>query len=380
MKNSKFKSLIIFILAFVMGASSLFAGQFFSFLPVPESESNIRVNKNDKQDIEAVRKLIKDRYYKDVDEEVLEQGVCRGMVNALEDPYSTYMDKTEYENWKASTFGAFEGVGISFQKNSDNEYIIVTVHKGTPADKAGIKEGDLILAVDGKYYDDMDIMAQKIRGEKGSYVNLTLSRKSKQYKKKIKRDSIVIQTVEAESIEENIAMIKINSFEEHTTEEFSNAIDIIKKNGNKSFVLDLRNNGGGLVVSAIEIADILLPKGNITTIKDKNGKVESFTSDADHVDMPFVVLVNGSTASASEILAAAVQDNEAGKIIGVKTFGKGVIQETRSLPSGGALKLTTSEYLSPNGHHIHEKGIKPDIKVTDFNGQENKAIKLLKSK
>lgn len=379
MKRSKFTTFLIFAIAFVLGASSLFAGQYFSFLPVPETNMTINGEESESKDVEAVRRIIKDKYYKDVDDDVLQQGVCRGMVEALDDPYSVYMNKTEYENWKASTFGEFEGIGISFQKNQNNEYVVVTVHSDTPADKAGIKEGDLILAVDGKYYEDMDVMAQNIRGKKGTYVNLTLSRNSKHFTRKIQRESIVIQTVEAESVADGIALIKINSFEEHTTEEFENALDVIKKNGNKAFILDLRNNGGGLIVSALDIADLLLGKGVITTINDKNGKVESFTSDAKQIDMPFVVLVNGATASASEILTAAIKDYGVAKIIGVKTFGKGVIQETRSLPSGGALKLTTSEYVSPNGHHIHGKGIEPDIKIVNYKEQENKAISLLKT-
>ena len=245
MKRSKFTTFLIFAIAFVLGASSLFAGQYFSFLPVPETNMTINGEESESKDVEAVRRIIKDKYYKDVDDDVLQQGVCRGMVEALDDPYSVYMNKTEYENWKASTFGEFEGIGISFQKNQNNEYVVVTVHSDTPADKAGIKEGDLILAVDGKYYEDMDVMAQNIRGKKGTYVNLTLSRNSKHFTRKIQRESIVIQTVEAESVADGIALIKINSFEEHTTEEFENALDVIKKNGNKAFILDLRNNGGG---------------------------------------------------------------------------------------------------------------------------------------
>lgn len=378
MKHKKITTIILLLLAFALGATTLFVGQFYSIVPLPKQKQASVDQESNKKDLAIVRAMIKDNYYRDVDKKVLQEGACRGMVEALNDPYSRYLNKEEFEAWMASIHGSFEGIGVTFYKNEKGEIVILTVHEGTPAQAAGLKADDRILSVDGKTYDDVELMSHNIRGEKGTYVTLKLQRGDKKFEKKIKREKVVLPTVTSKMLEDGIGMIAINAFEDNTTKEFEQAVKNIKNKGAKSFVLDLRNNGGGLINNAIEISDLLLGKCEITTIKDRDGKVDTFTSDADQIDMKYVVLVNQGTASAAEILTAAIKGNEAAKIIGVKTYGKGVIQQTKQLPSGGGLKLTTNEYVSPTGEQIHEKGITPDIKESDSDKQVSKAIELLK--
>ncbi len=324
-----------------------------------------------------------DKYYlKEADHKKMIDNAYRGYVAGLDDPYSSYMTKEEYEGYMTSTTGDYSGIGVTFQMNEDGTYQVVTVNPDSPAEKEGIVAGDLILEVDGKYYTDSDVMATHIRGKKGTEVKLTILHKEEERTVTLKRDKIVQHSVESEVLDSGTGYIKITSFIESTGKDFAEALQEVEKQGADKLILDLRDNGGGLVDDSINVADLFLDEGVACYVRDKNGKTEEYTVKDGKTDLDTVVLVNGNSASASEILAAALQDNGY-QIVGEKTFGKGIIQTSFELPEGDALKLTILEYLSPKKHQVHEKGVTPDVKVkdkedTEADEQLEKAEDLLK--
>lgn len=345
------------------------------------SKSEYKEIKQYKDKYEKVDELwghIQSEAYNEPNEEALIDGLCSGLFAGLGDRYSSYMTKEEYEQYETSITGSFEGVGITFNADDKGEYVVAGTIKGSPAEKAGIKQGDIIKKVDGKTYDTADKTATAIRGKKGTKVVLTIERDGKTKDYELTRDEIVTETVESDVLDGNIGYIKITEFDETTDEDFEKALDEIEKKDVKGFILDLRNNGGGLVDSSTHIADRILGKGVITYMEDRSGKKEYYRSDADKTRLPYVVLVNEYTASASEILTGAVKDMGQGKIVGIKTFGKGVVQISRKLSDGSAYKLTVMQYFSPEGHVINEKGIQPDYKVKGEKQQLEKAKELLK--
>ena len=318
----------------------------------------------------------KEAYDEPKDEDMID-GLCRGLFAGLGDRYSAYMTKDEYEAYETSITGSFEGVGITFAADETGAFAVIGTVEGSPAQKAGIKEGDIITKVDGKTYDNADAAAAAIRGKKGTKVKITVERDGKEKVYELTRDVIVNQSAESKVLDGNIGYIKLTEFDEHTDEDFEKALDELEKKNVKGFILDLRNNGGGLVDSSVNIADNLLGKGVVTYMEDRAGHKEYFKSDEDKTRLPYVVLVNGSSASASEILTAAVKDFGQGKIVGTKTFGKGVVQITQKLSDGSAYKLTVMQYFSPDGNVINGKGIEPDYVVKGKTKQLEKAKELL---
>ena len=309
----------------------------------------------------------KEAYDEPKDEDMID-GLCRGLFAGLGDRYSAYMTKDEYEAYETSITGSFEGVGITFAADDTGAFAVIGTVEGSPAQKAGIKEGDIITKVDVKTYDNADAAAAAIRGKKGTKVKITVERDGKEKVYELTRDVIDNQSAESKVLDGNIGYIKLTEFDEHTDEDFEKALDELEKKNVKGFILDLRNNGGGLVDSSVNIADNLLGKGVVTYMEDRAGHKEYFKSD---------VLVNGSSASASEILTAAVKDFGQGKIVGTKTFGKGVVQVTQKLSDGSAYKLTVMQYFSPDGNVINGKGIEPDYVVKGKTKQLEKAKELL---
>lgn len=326
---------------------------------------------------------IKNGYYTDVKDRDLEVGMYKGIFEGLDDPYSAYMTKKEYESWMASATGEFEGVGVTFTEDDNGNYVILNTVSGSPAEKAGIKAGDFILEVDGKEYTDMDALGAALRGDKGTQVKVTYSRDGEIKNVTLTRAKIVTETVESEIKAGNKGYIEILSFEENTAEDFESALHEMEVKNVDGVVIDLRNNGGGLVSEGLEIADRLLGKGTITYTQDHNGKKEYYDSNQDKTKLPYVLLVNEGTASTSEIIAAAVKDTGDGILAGTKTFGKGIIQNTRQLSEGDAFKLTTYQYFSPKGKTIHKKGVKPEYFIKDNDSEEtdiqlDKALDLLR--
>ncbi|MBE6028545.1 MAG: S41 family peptidase [Clostridiales bacterium] len=306
-----------------------------------------------------------DKYYlNDYNEQDLVNGAYEGYVSGLGDPYSAYMTKEVYESWIVSGTGNYSGVGITFSENESGNFEVISINPGSPAEKAGVEPGDLILKVDDKAYTDSDIMASAIRGKKGTDVKLTMSHKGKEKEITMTRDEIIMQSVTSEMLDDSIGYIKIDSFIDNTGEDFSDALDKIEEDNAKGLILDLRNNGGGLVDESVEIADEFLDEGVVCYVEDKNGNTETYDAVDGRTKIPTVVLINEGTASASEILAGALKDNGF-EILGTKSFGKGIIQTTFEMDDGTALKLTIMQYLSPNKNVIHQKGINPTVKVKD---------------
>lgn len=321
-------------------------------------------------------------YYKEPNEEDLATGMYKGLVAGLGDPYSAYMTSKEFQSWNDQVMGEFEGIGINFSMNSDGEFVILSSIPGTPAEAAGLKSGDRILAVDGKVFSDVDLLSGAIKGKAGTKVTIVYERDGEQKEAVMKREKIITQTVAGKMLDKNIGYIALSSFEEHTAEDFKAQVAALKKKGAESLIIDLRDNGGGLMNSGVEIADYLLGEGTITYLQDRQGRKEYISSDKNATDLRCAFLVNENTASTSEILAAAVKDDGTHFLVGTTTFGKGIVQSSQQRQDGSALKLTTMQYFSPKGNVIHEKGIEPDyvVKADEKDKQDkqlNKAIQIL---
>ena len=346
--------------------------------------------------LQSFRKLIDKYYLGEVDETKLEEGAIKGYIEGLEDPYTEYISKEDMKEYMEDTMGNFVGIGIYMVKDTEtNRVKVLAPIKNSPAEKAGILSGDLILSVDGVQYtaDEMSVASSKIKGEEGSTVKLEILRDNKTLSFEIKRENIKVNPVEGKVLENNIGYIEFSSFDEGTAEEFKNKYEELEKQGIKALIIDLRNNGGGIVDEALKIADYILNKDSVILYevdKNNNEKVEKSKNDP-IINMPIVVLTNGNTASSSEILAGALKDLGKAKIVGTKTYGKGVIQQILTLQDGSGLKITTEKYLTPNKTEINKIGIEPDEKVELPDTVENellveekddtqlqKAVKLLK--
>ncbi len=316
-----------------------------------------------------VIKLIEDKYVKDVETEKLIEGAIKGVVESLGDPYSVYMNETEFQDFIASINGSFSGVGMVLSADeSTGDIIVVSPIEGTPAQKAGILPKDIIVKVDdielaGK---SLDEAVKLLRGEKGTKVFVYIKRQDNEdlLEFELMRDDIRVTTIKHEIIDDDVGYIKITSFDSQTYDEFKAAVDSLQKQGIKGLILDLRNNPGGSLYESVRIADEILGKGMIVYTEDRNkNKLEEYYSDNNRISLPLVVLINENSASASEIVAGAIQDHKAGVLVGTKTFGKGSVQEIEPFQDGTGMKLTIARYYLPSGRSIDGIGVEPDIKV-----------------
>ncbi|MFF2286735.1 lmo1851 family serine protease [Peribacillus butanolivorans] len=311
---------------------------------------------------------IKDNYYEEIDQDKLVDGAINGMIKALDDPYSAYMDKKEASSFQESISSSFEGIGAEIQEQ-DGKIMVVSPIKGSPAEKAGIKPNDIILSVDGKSVEGLSSSEAvlKIRGEKGTKVELSISRagESEPIDLTIKRDTIPIETVYSEMLDDGVAKIQVTSFSEHTVQELETALNDMSKKDMKGLILDLRGNPGGLLDEAIDMASLFVPNGEVVLqVEDRSGKkVVHKSKNNGELKIPVVVLIDDGSASASEIVAAAVSESADIPLIGVKSFGKGTVQTAEPFDDGSNFKYTAAKWLTPEGNWIHKKGIKPDIKV-----------------
>lgn len=327
----------------------------------------------------SFRKLIDKKYLGEIDDDKMLEGAIKGYVEGLGDPYSEYITKEEMEEYQADILGNFTGIGIYMTNNvKDNTILIISPIKGSPAESAGIQAGDVISKVDGVSYkgEELSEASSKIKGEEGTKVKLEIIRESKTFEVEIERKSIKANHVEGEVLENNIGYLIFNTFDEGCAEEFKEQYEKISKNNNlKGLIIDIRNNGGGLVDEAIDILELICNKDSTLLITtDKNQKEEITKSKKNPIiNLPIVVLANEGTASASEILAGALKDNGKAKIVGTKTYGKGVIQELLTLQDGSGLKITTNEYFTPNRNKINKIGIQPDVEV-ELPKEENGTI------
>lgn len=331
----------------------------------------VKKDKRQEFDVDKVRqvKSLLDKYYlRGTDENYLLEGVLDGMTESLEDPYTVYLNKKEYEDLQTETRGTYAGIGIVVSADEqDNLITVVSPIEDTPGEKAGILPGDKIVKVDGKEVkgSELDKAVSMMKGPKGTKVTLTILRKDVKdhIEKTIIRDEIILKTIKDKILESNIGYIRISMFDEKTSHDFKESYNKLSGKGVKGLIIDVRDNPGGLLGEVIEIADYILPKGIIVYTEDKKKKRRNWYSDNNQVEVPIVLLINGSSASASEILAGALKDTGKGTLVGTKTFGKGVVQEVFDLDDGTAVKITVSEYFTPNGISIHGKGIQPDIEV-----------------
>ena len=318
--------------------------------------------------VEYLEKLIDQEYLGDVDKSDLAEGIYAGLLYGLGDVYSRYYTAEEYAQETASTDGSYVGIGVSIQKNKNGGVQIAECYEGGSGKKAGLISGDVITAIDDTDVTDMELseVVRLIRQNEGRNIVLTVQRENEESPLSITVEvtNVELPAVFSEMLDEETGYIQITQFTGVAPQQYKEAFADLKEQGMVKLIVDLRDNPGGLLASVCDILREILPKGRIVYTEDKYGKREEETCDGEkELDIPLAVLVNESSASASEIFAGAVQDYGIGKIVGTTTYGKGVVQELRPLNDGSAVKLTISDYYTPNGNSINKVGIKPDIEV-----------------
>lgn len=392
MKKNFKTGLVAGILVGIFVATGISSAAFFA----TDGFTNLTMEK-DRLDLISVNRsirnletMIDEEYLNKKDNQKLEQYIYKGLLAGLGDPYSEYYTASEYKKLKTETTGNYCGIGVRIiQKNQTMVTTVVEVFKGSPALEAGMKEDDVIKAVDGVDVTEIDvddIVNDHILGKEGSKVNITVYRPStkKTLTLEMTRQQVEAQYIKSEMLEDKIGYISISSFAVATTKQFTTAVNDLTKQGAKSMIIDLRNNPGGVLVSAVDMLASLLPDGKLVYTKDKNGKGEEYFSkdgqicyksndgyidktypkkDSGQVDLPMVILINGNSASASEVFAQAMKDYKWATVIGTQSFGKGIVQNVIPLKNGAAVKLTVSSYFTKNGSVIQGKGVTPDIKV-----------------
>lgn len=333
---------------------------------------------------EQLYATIQENYYITVEDEPLLEGIYKGLLWGLNDPYSEYLTSREYEDLMVNTMGEFEGIGVTITADANGNIVVVSTIEGTPADQAGLKTGDVITMVDKEPFSGSQLSkaAGAMRGEKGTRVTITYWRDGVTTDVVLTRAKIIDKSVYSKMLTEDLAYIRITQFEKNTDKDFRLTLSQLEEAGVKGIIIDLRNNGGGLIDSGIKIADMLLGEGTITYLENNKKERTYYNSDDSATGIPYLLLINEGTASTSEILAAAIQDNQGGRVIGTKSFGKGVVQSVEMLADGDALKLTVMQYYSPKGKTIHGKGVTPeviveDIEATPLDEPLEKAIQLL---
>lgn len=362
----------------------------------PKEGTTKITNSNIAYTLSNFRKIIDKYYLGEVNDQALLEGAIKGYISGLGDEYSEYYTKEELEEYKQETLGNFVGIGIYMVKDEEKNVIrVLTPIKDTPAYNAGILPGDIIYKVDGITYtgDQMSEAAKKLKGDIGTKVKIELIRDTETVNVEIERATIKVNHVESEVLNNNIGYLKLSTFDEGCAAEFKQKYDELKAKNIKSLIIDLRNNGGGIVNEATDIADLFTKKDDILLItvdKDNNEEITKARKDK-YIDVPVVILTNENTASASEILTAALKDHQIAKVVGTTTYGKGVIQNLLTLTDGTGIKITTNEYYTPNKSKINKVGITPDEQVelpeeyknqleipVEKDTQIQKAIELLK--
>jgi carboxyl-terminal processing protease len=312
-----------------------------------------------------VAAVIKTQYLKDVSVKQMMAGAVRGMVESLDDPYSVYMDKEEYHEFRQHIEGSIGGIGI-YVSVKDDKFVVFSVIENTPASKVGLQKGDVIFKVNHKLASEMDVdeAVAKMRGEPGTQVEISVLREGKIKDFTVMRDIIDIPTVESEVLPEKIGYLRLNLFASNSDEALIEHLGKLQQEKIEGLILDLRDNPGGDLEAAVNIARFFVPKGPVVHIVDKNGRTESMINNRPvKLGVPVVVLINGGSASASEVLAGAIKDTNSGILIGEKSYGKALVQVLIEMRGKDAVKLTTAKYLTPNKHDIQAKGIKPDLEV-----------------
>lgn len=337
--------------------------------PVKMLSSSDVIGKNTNDKLETIEDLIDKNFYFEDDEQAKQDGIIKGYLEGLDDPYSVYYTQEEYASFMEDTEGEYVGVGVQVSQDADTKTItVVKVFEG-PAKEAGIEADDIITEVNGEDISsqDIDTVVDKIRGAEGTEVTITVYRSSdgEDHEFTMQRRKVENPTVEYKMLADNIGYIEVSSFYEVTAQQYIAAVEDLNAQGMEGLIVDLRGNGGGLLDVAVDMLDYMLPAGKIVYTEDKDGNVTSEynSTDDEQFTKPLVILVNGYSASASEIFAGAIKDYGIGTLVGTNTFGKGIVQRIFPLDDGSAIKLTIAKYFTPNGNDIHKVGIKPDVEV-----------------
>ncbi len=368
--NKKF-ILNVFILLTVFGGGLLIGSKSDVILQKIKygsaSKNNSLPSSLDYSGVEEIYSALKNSFDGNLETSKLEDGLKQGLVKAAGDPFTEYLNAQESKEFDEGLNGSFEGIGAELSKDNDS-IVVISPIAGFPAEKAGLRAQDIIAEIDGQSTHDMTITeaVKKIRGPKGTKVKLGIIRDGKSMELEITRDQIKVPSVTSEVVNGNIGVIKISRFGDDTTELAQKAAKDLQSKGVKGVILDLRGNPGGLLDSAVDVSSIWLPHGTKVLEEKRGGEtIKTYNARGNPIfeNMPTVVLVDGGSASASEIVAGALHDNKAATILGEQTYGKGSVQEVQSLKNGGALKVTVARWFTPGGRNIDKEGIAPDVKV-----------------
>lgn len=320
-----------------------------------------------KQKTNEIEALVNQYYLDEIDTQQVEDTMYTGLVAGLEDPYSVYYTAEELKSMEESISGEYSGIGATMSQDPETGKIsVVSCFENTPAEEAGLLPGDIITKWNGNSVDGMELseLVSKIKTDSDEHLTMEIERDGKSLEVEMTRRAIEVPTVESEMLEDRIGYIKLLEFDEVTEEQFQAALQDLENQGMEKLIIDVRDNPGGVLQTVCDMLDQILPEGLIVYTEDKNGNRKEYTSDEAHqFTKPLAVLVNGNSASASEIFAGAIQDYGIGTIVGTTTFGKGIVQRTFYLSDGTGVKLTVAKYYTPKGHDIHKKGITPDVEV-----------------
>ena len=330
-------------------------------------DETVLLGSHEQEKMKVLVDTLKQYYYEDVEDADIQEGIYAGILSAANDPYTCYYTREEVKELNESLEGVFYGIGVTMQADSESGYIkVVSILDESPASKCDIKENDIVIKVDGEnvYGMELNDVVKKIRGEEGTSVVLTLLRNDREIETQITRGKVETPTVKYEKEEGDIAYIRISEFDDVTAEQFKDAKEEMLHDNAKGLILDLRGNPGGSIDAVVSVANDILPAGLVVYTEDKNGNRKEYTCDGQNeIKIPIIVLVDGNSASAAEILAGAIKDYEKGVLLGTTTFGKGIVQSIMQLKDGSAVKITVSKYYTPKGVNIHKTGIEPDVEV-----------------
>ncbi len=355
--------------------------------------------KDVKDKLSDIAYVIDAYYYDDITTEQISEGLYRGILSGLNDPYSQYYNAEEYQSMQEETSGSYYGIGAVLQQDRETKRVMILhVYKGSPSQEAGLRDGDVILSVDGTAADGQELseLVKKVKGQEGTSVHIVVQREdvAEELEFDVERRKVEVPTVEYQMLPENVGFLQISEFSDLTPAQFKSAVEDLKAQGMTALIVDVRDNPGGVLDSVADVLDQVLPEGLVVYMEDKYGEREEYDSSGEtYLDLPLAVLVNENSASASEIFAGAIKDYEYGTLIGTKTFGKGIVQSIIGLDDGSAVKVTIAKYFTPKGNYIHGVGISPDIELeyayqnpedTEYNpmhdNQVQKALGVLKNR
>lgn len=329
-------------------------------------DGNTGIGTEAEQKLNLIDQTLKDFYFDDIDDSKVLDNIYKAYVNAYGDKYTVYYTADEYAKIQESSNGAYYGIGVVVRKNDDGTILVVEPYDGAPGKEAGMRKNDVIVTVNGESVADQDLnsVVAKIKGDEGTTVNIGIRRDGSDdlTELTVTRRKVEIKTVAYEMLDDSVGLITISEFDKVTAQQFKEAYAQLETLGMKGLVIDIRSNPGGLLNVVVDMLDEILPDGLIVYTEDKYGNRQEYNgSNPDVIDVPLAVLVNGESASASEIFAGAVQDYGSGTIIGTQTFGKGIVQTIRRMSDGSAIKYTMAKYFTPKGQDIHGHGVTPDI-------------------